>query len=156
MELPIQLKFFKKLELYQEFKYQNKKSTKASKNLQKVWKTEKLILKWTVWHHHLLAHPVNYEYFKKELIPKDKESDYSLSGAFTNFIRKKYAEENESKSGILFTKEGLLMGEVTDDMESKNVWKRLKYGIFFWFVWATAIAGGLTVIVNFFKLLLSF
>lgn len=148
MELPIQLKFFKKLELYQEFIYQNKKSTKASEHLQKVWKTEKFILKWTVWHHHLLAHPVDYEYFKNGLIPKGKESEFSLLGAFTNFIRKEYAEENINKTGILFTKEGLLMGEVVDDMESRNIWRRWRYGIFFWFVWATAIAGASLVIIR--------
>lgn len=148
MELPIQLKFFKKLELYQEFNFQDEKSRKASKQLQKVWKTEKLILKWTVWNHHLLGCPVDYEYFKNGLIDKDKEPEYSLSSAFTNFIRKEYAEENQNKTGILFTKEGLLMGEVIDDVESKSYWRRWKYKIFFCLVWITALAGALIVIIN--------
>lgn len=45
------------------------------------------------------------------------------------------------------------MGEVVDDVESKSYWRRWKYKIFFCFVWMTAIAGALIVIINCLKII---
>ncbi len=153
MELPIQLKLFKKLELYQELKFQDIKCEKASQRLSKVWKTEKLILSWTAQGHHLIAHPINHDYVRGGLL-KDKEKDnyeFGLSGTFTNLIGRGFAVpvENDSSS-IIFTPTGLLMGEVINDVENGKL-GGMKYGFFYYLTWVAAITGALIIIFNFFE-----
>jgi len=154
MELPIQLKLFKKLELYQELKFQDEKASKASERLRKVWKTEKLILSWTARGHHLIMHPIDHGYVRSGtglLKNKDENNyDFGLSGTFTNLIGRGFAKPVErNDTQILFTPTGLLMGEVIDDVEGSNIWKKYRYPIFYYLTWATASAGALLVISKF-------
>lgn len=160
MELPIQIKFFKKLELYQELKFQDRKSNKASDRLKKMWKTEKLILGWTARGHHLIAHPIDHDYVRNGgdlLKNKNKDNyDWGLSGTFGNLIKRGFAVEFTAgdTSNIIFTPEGLLMGEVIDDVENKKLggWK---YNFFYYLTWITALMGAFFIIINFFILLSS-
>jgi hypothetical protein len=154
MELPIQLKFFKKLELYQELKFQDRKS-KASERFKKVWKTEKLILGWTARGHHLIAHPIDHDYVRNgDSLLKNKDGsdyDFGLFGTFTNLIGRGFAiSVNGNETQILFTPVGLLMGEVINDVES-NIAGSLKYELFFYLTWLTAIAGTAIILINLFE-----
>lgn len=159
MELPIQLKFFRKLELYQELKFQDRKS-KASERFKKVWKTEKLILGWTARGHHLIACPINHDYVRNGdgLLRNKNSNDYDLglSGAFTNLIGRGFAvpvKDNETQ--ILFTPVGLLMGEVMNDVESGMIGV-LKYELFFYLTWLTAVAGAAIIIINLVEKIVAF
>jgi hypothetical protein len=156
MGLPIQLKFFKKLELYQELKFQDEKALGASNraDLNKIWKTEKLILSWTARGHHLIMCPIDHGYVRNGtgLLKNKNSADYDigLSGTFTNLIGRGFAESVEgNNTQIIFTPTGLLMGEVINDVEGINVWKKYRYPIFYYLTWATASAGALLVIFKF-------
>jgi len=152
MELPIQLKFFKKIDLYQEYKYEGRKVRVSGTRLQD-WKIEKTILKWTANNHHHLGSPLTNDGVAKDIL-KNKYS-YEHLHAIESLIHRKYAERKEE--GIIITKEGLLMGEVVNEVEGDKVYlkykNQLKYEIFFWLVWFTAIAGALIVTINFLMLL---
>ena len=154
MELPIQLKFFKKLELYQELNFQDEKAGKASERLRKIWNTEKLILSWTARGHHLIMHPIDHGYVRSNtsLLKNKNENDYDfgLSGTFTNLIGRGFVKAVEgNNTQIIFTPSGLLMGEVIDDVEGDKTWPKWKYWIFFKFVWTVALAGALLVVFKF-------
>lgn len=45
------------------------------------------------------------------------------------------------------------MGEVINDVEGEGCWSKWKYEVFFGLVWLTALAGALTVIINFIKII---
>ena len=150
MESPIQLKFFKKLELYQELKSQNKKAF----NRDEVWPIEKEILKWTRWNHHHLGTPLTNEFILfhgNGVVSQNVRHDLdSIHVAMRNLIARKYA--TGSHASIAITAEGLLMGEVIDDVEGTGIENSLadKYSFFYYFIWTVAVLGGATVIVNFF------
>ena len=149
MESPIQLKFFKKLELYQELKSQNKKAF----NRDETWPIEKEILKWTRWNHHHLGTPLTDEYIfqtHNNVLPRGLMTSFdSVHQAMLNLVVRKYAMG--SHSSIVITAEGLLMGEVIDEVEGTGVASSLgdKYSFFYYFIWTVVILGGATVIVNF-------
>jgi len=177
-EIPIQLKFFKKLELYQELKFQNEKLEK-SKRL-KDWKIEKEILKWTTWNHHHLASAITHQYileniFKKErtglLKRMEKEKpelvteesiNYvfqkgigSLTPVVGNLVQRRFAEyEQEGQPQIIFTPLGLLMGEVIYDCEkSKKWWSRNKYPVFIFLTRVAIVLGFVIAILTIANLL---
>lgn len=156
MELPIQLKLFKKLELYQELKFQDRKSNKASDRLRKVWKTEKLILSWTAYGHHLISHSIDYAYVRGGLLKnKDRTTfDWGLSSTFGNLVMRGYVlpVDNTLPPRFLFTPSGLLMGEVINDVESSGL-GGIKYDFLYYLTWTTALMGALFIIINFFILL---
>jgi len=147
MELPIQLKFFKKIELYQEYRFQQRKA--SGTNL-KAWPIEKQILKWTTSNHHHLGSLLTNSDIRNRMI-EDKETR-ELHHAIENLIQRKYGDGDPSV-GVIITKEGLLMGEVINDLEGKNLFNKWKYLVFFILVWATALTGALIVIINFIKLI---
>lgn len=164
--MPIQLKFFKKLELYQELKFQNKKAKKADKDHWKIWNTEKEILRWTPWNHHFLNSVIGHDYVRRKILKQNEAGaseietkyDYELTRTFGNLVKRGYAEK-EKDTNIYFTREGLLMGEVINDYHSiesykdvKNLsklWKKTKYPFFIFFTWTTIFIGALTIIVKF-------
>lgn len=77
MELPIQLKFFKKIELYQEFKFQDEKAEEASEGiLRKLWKTEKRVLRWTARHHHCLGSSIDHDYIRNNILGENNREKY--------------------------------------------------------------------------------
>lgn len=158
MELPIQLKFFKKLELYQELIFQNKKAGEAGGDRRKVWKTEKEILKWTTWNHHYLRSPINHDYIRINILKNKSADKYdkALTNTTQNLIKRGFAiapEILKDVTDIEFTQLGLLMGEVVNDTEGEKKWPKIKYDLFYKLVWLTAISGALIVIINFFVLL---
>jgi hypothetical protein len=146
MELPIQLKFFKKIELYQEYKFEERK---ASGTRLTAWNIEKQILKWTTNNHHHLGSPLVKEDIKRRML-EDKEPT-ELNQALQNLILRGYAD-GSPEGGVRITRAGLLMGEVINELEGR-VLLRYKYIALFWLVWITAIAGALIVIINLFKLI---
>ncbi|MFA5106764.1 MAG: hypothetical protein WC497_00370 [Patescibacteria group bacterium] len=141
MELPIQIKFFRKLELYQEYEFSEKKTHQTRRQ---VWEIEKQILKWTVDNHHHLESPLNGEYIKINIL-KTSDLDYlnNLNPAMGNLRVKKFARQVDG--GIEITLDGLMMGEVIHDLECKSLVK-YRYSIFIIIVWATIFAGVFTVI----------
>lgn len=158
MDLPIKLKFYKKLELYQELKFQNKKA-KGTDN--KVWKTEKKILKWTVWDHHFLREPLSQEHIRKtlfengtnQLMPNMKEYDVHLTKPFENLIARDYAESVQNNEKIRITPLGLLIGEVIYDIEEKVLGK-IRYELFYWGTWLVVISASLLVIAQLIKVVM--
>jgi hypothetical protein len=153
MELPIQLHFFKKLELYQELRAQNEKALGRDR----AWPLEKMMLKWTVWNHHHLSTPLKADvaYLHPEIIQKTDEDNFPLLlEAMRNLVERGYATYATGRAmddGIKFTRIGLLMGEVIDDVEGSGAgtWSAWRYVAFIVLVWIIAIAGALLVIINF-------
>ena len=140
MELPIQLKFFRKIELYQEYKTENKK---AVLNKSKSWSVEKQILKWILIKHYHLGSPINNDRIKNEILKN--EFDDECAHGINNLIEKGYAER--LGQGIKITKEGFLMAEVVNDLDGR-LFKSFYYQGFFYLVWLTAISGAFIVIIN--------
>jgi len=154
MEIPIQLIFFKKLELYQVLKEENKKR-KGTKR--KTWDVEKRILIWTKEHHHLNS-PITQSIVMDEILMPKREpgtlTEYSF--AMENLVVRGFANiaTEENITAIKITKEGLIMGSVINDIEteSKNPWNKFKYPFFIWITWITIIAGIIILIYNAFSL----
>ncbi len=156
MELPIQIKFFKKIDLYQEYKSEERKFKVSGTKLQ-CWKAEKKILKWTATEHHHLGSALTNQRIKEDILANQYTHEYEH--AIQGLVQRKYAEAvDQPEAGIKVTKEGLLMGEVINEVENDNLlskWRyQLKYVGFFALVWLTAIAGALIVIINLLKLLI--
>lgn len=157
MDLPVQIKFFRKLELYQELKFENKKANEVdTPELKKIWDTEKIILKWTVWNHHKLASPLNHGKVRKDILKEDANNkekyDTNLTNTFTNLLQRGYAyepKEKEEPTDIKISSTGLLMGQVIDEVESGNIFKKYKYPLFYYLVWSTIVCGAFLIILNF-------
>lgn len=139
MDSPIQLSFFKKLELYQELKSRNSRL-----GGDKAWNGEKQILRWSALEHRHLGTPIDVTFVEKNILtnrqiysnfPADAERPME------NLISKDYAKG--TTSALLFLKEGLLMGEVIDDVANGKSWR---YESIYWLAWAAAISGALIVI----------
>ena len=143
MELPIQLKFFRKLELYQEYKSSENKSYKTKRA---VWSIEKKILKWATNHHHHLESPLNRKYIENNILQTRDPSDLShLDPAMNNLCVKKFAKHVES--GIEITLEGLMMGEVINDVEERY-WMSCWYALFITMIWIIVVSGIFTIILE--------
>jgi len=141
MDSPIQLTFFKKLELYQELKSNN-----ARLGHDKAWDGEKEILRWSALGHRHLGTPIN-EQFVKDNILTDSEKYTNFPDdarrSMENLIKKELA--TGQPDGFFFLREGLLMGQVIHEIETGG--DRL-YRIAYPLAWATAIAGILLVMSN--------
>ncbi|MEK7618098.1 MAG: hypothetical protein AAB410_03040 [Patescibacteria group bacterium] len=155
MALPIQLKFFKKIELYQEYKSEEYKAATTDK---KVWITEKEILRWTTDNHHHLGSEITKDHVRRVIFHEGTERfteskykfDIRLNKPFENLVQRGYATKN-NEDALIITREGLLMGEVINDVEKNLFSKYIKYNSLYWLVWITAIAGALTIVINFIK-----
>lgn len=156
MELPVQLKFFRKLELYQELRSQDKNFSHGNEN--SAWEIEKDILQWTVRNHHHLGTPLTETHAsdpKNGILKPDKYSDPgSLKQALFNLIQRGFATPVPSVPGIRFTKEGLLMGEVINDVRQGCFIRRKRYPIFYLITWAIVILGVLLICANLVKVTL--
>ena len=131
MELPIQLKFFKKIELYQDYKFEQKKSLGGTRL--KSWELEKKILKWTKEKHHHLGSPLSLERIKKEILNEDHPE---TQNAMSSLVARGYAGVYPDSADAVYpicikiNRAGLLMGEVIGELESSKFLIRSKYPIF--------------------------
>ena len=155
MEPPIQLTFFKKLELYQELHSQN---TKAD-GRDNTWLLEKALLQWTVHNHHHLGSPlvegeaINRILRESPALKRVEYDDGLIRQAMKNLIEREYADDvslSDSHEEITFSRLGRLMGEVIEDVEGEGAgtWMAWRYPFFIKFVWGIAVLGGLLVIIN--------
>jgi hypothetical protein len=138
-DLPIRLSFFRKLELYQDMRVRDSRVGDD-----KAWSGEKEILRWTARGHRHLGSPIDAGFVEKNILMDRKKYDNFPSDAqrpMENLIVKEYA--TGSTSSLLFSKDGLLMGEVIDEALTL---KRFRYTSFIGLVWVTVICGALAVI----------
>jgi len=146
----IKLKFFRKLELFQELRSENKKAKNAGGTKKELWNMEKDVLEWTVNNHHHRASALRNEDIQNIVRDyKEEEMDNELGEISKNLISREFAkqyEEGDCGSGIIILREGFLMGEVIKELKGH---KRFFYRIFIILVWATVAVGTLTVIWNF-------
>jgi len=146
MDLPVRLKFFRKLELYQQLMGENSKRDGTERA---VWDMEKDILKWTIEHHHLST-SIETEKIKKILEKTGKYEDLSEY----SHVDSNLADRGFGKflgQGIVINMDGLMMGDVIRDVEDGNIFKRIKYPVFYWLTWVTISSGLLLVIFNLIK-----
>ena len=172
--IPIQLKFYKKLEFYQELRRQNRRATNSERLHD--WENEKKILKWAARNHHHLNSRVSHDQLywdafadvrqeieiefkaifaqfseqqvKETVINHLKKKVGSLSAPCANLYRRGYASDYQVSSGLIFTNEGLLMGEVIDECENGTPIDAWKYPFFIVLVWATISSAALITIVS--------
>ena len=139
MDSPIQLSFFKKLELYQELKSRNSRVRDD-----KAWSGEKEILRWSALGHRHLGTPIDATFVKNNILTNQSIYDNFPDDAerpMENLISKEYAKG--ATSALLFLREGLLMGEVIDDVANGKSWR---YECIFLLAWVAVISGAFTVI----------
>lgn len=159
MDLPITLKFFRKLELYQELIKEDRKPRN-----QAVWNMVKALLRWTVTGHLHLYTPLTSQFVQntlKEMKSNNTTSDEKFSELQVDQLYSKVlgdlvvrglaqplkeTESNVEKARI--TLEGLYMGEVIYDYESGG-FKKIKYPIFYCLAWLTVCLGILSLILSF-------
>jgi len=158
MELPIQLKFFKKLELYQELLSENKKATFAGATRRELWNMEKEVLAWTDKNHHHRLSPLKNTDLQDKVERKFSKEylDNELGEISRNLVSRGFAvfkEPDDESKGIIITPEGFLMGKVINDIEGQKIWVKIEYTLLYKLVWITALAGALIVIINLLVLL---
>jgi hypothetical protein len=179
-DIPIQLKFFKKLELYQDFKRQDRRSIQSEK-LVNIWEKEKIILAWASRGHYKLGRVLSYNeiyervyehdykrhyddlFTSKGVPPVPKEHEYQLiiprlvaergqiGDAVDNLVVKNFAERPKESGGmksIMFTAEGLLIGEVINECDSQSWRYNIKYLFFIYLTWITILAAAFITIVT--------
>jgi len=146
MELPIQLSFFRKLELWQELRRQDRNF----KDLNMAWRMEKDILRWTRRCHQHLGTPLTEDFLwdQGNGILKDVNRDKgSLARAMENLVQRGFAVQAGTgqigQDGIRIGREGLLMGEVIADTQGTpwcwftRAWYRFLVAL----TWSTVFAG---------------
>jgi len=148
MDLPIQIKFFKKLELYQELIDQNNKK-KETKSI--AWNIEKDVLKWTSTGHHHLGTWITENMIKTDInILKGKYQNLEeLKPAVKSLVERGFARMNsQNDSSIIITHEGLLMGQVVKDYEDGKYRQKIKYPFFIYLTWLTILSSSFLIIYN--------
>jgi hypothetical protein len=143
MELPVQLSFFRKLELWQELRRQDRNF----KDSNMAWKIEKDILRWASTGHNHLGTPLKEAFLwdqDNQILESKNRDQGSLIRAMENLVQREFAVPaggvNISADGIKIIKEGLLMGEVIADTQG-TLWHRVKYPFFYYLTWLTVFAG---------------
>lgn len=143
MDLPIRLRFYQKLDLYQELQNEDKKydSPDAGKNQEglRLWNMSKAIMKWTVLSHRQLYTPLSSEYVRQRLNEIRRNNGVRDS----NFAQSDIDAHSDKVLGYLYMKgfaletpnsdqrgadirearisrAGLLMGEVIDECQDWN------------------------------------
>jgi hypothetical protein len=146
MELPIELKFFKQIELYQYYRTQERRKSEKFD----AWQIEKKILGWTYKHHYHIGIEITKDGINKDILDNPRSAE--LDRALENLVREGYAK-GDPKLGVIIEPNGFLMGELISEIQEGSEWK---YFIFYWIVWLTIWAGVLIVIVNAGKIIWSF
>lgn len=149
MELPIQLKFYKKIDLYQEYKFNEKRYLNSKFP---TWFIEKKILKWVISNHYHLGSPIKYDQVVRDVLNNNDPKNEGLH-AMSSLIQRNFAEKTEDVVNLTYpsemriTKEGFLMAEVVYEIESKES-VEFRYIFFYCLVWITVFAGSVIVINN--------
>lgn len=168
MELPITLKFFHKIELYQELRREDKKRQEHPE----VWDMAKALLRWTTYGHQFLYDPVRTTFIKDNILPELKlnygfEPKLGICGTIEELIKKAlgdlvvkgYAKEisteaipghpeEKNVTSIQTSLEGLYMGEVINDFELGG-YHRKKYAFFYIATWWLIALGIAKVVLSF-------
>jgi len=138
-DLPIQLSFFKKLELYQELKLRNGRIGDD-----KAWSAEKEILRWAATEHRHLGTGIDASFVENNILTdRGKYGNFpdDASRPMENLQRRGWAEFGGGS--LRFLKEGLLMGEVIDEVMLGKGWKyRFNYVL----AWVTTYCGAALII----------
>jgi len=129
MDIPITLRFFEKLNLYQEIKKRNSKSLHE-------WETEKRILSWA-------ANPEHHRHMHTPLtVQRALDTPDEIIGSITevgevdrqryvrvifgNLVARGLAQwSDNTENGIRFTRDGFLVGETLNDINEspETEWK---------------------------------
>lgn len=152
METPFGVAFLKKAELYNLINRLDKQTreTKEESSDPSLWPIEKQILKWTYTYHRHLGSPIGTEHLSlgdrtynklKDMGMLDMdgklkpEFSYLSTGALQkpleNLVVRGFAEYfdkiQHGTNKIIINKEGLLLGEVLVEMESRNPFIQLNF-----------------------------
>lgn len=162
MDAPLGVTFFKKVELYQKISSLDEQSRKMNEQggLKPFWSLEKKVLSWAYMGHKHLGSPIKTDDFSPGN-PDNKLNDFkikteemegiNLTRLLDNFIAHGFATEilegrlytghAPNENLMYLTREGLLVGEVLNELE--NPFYRLSYWIWgkLWGHW-----GGLILI----------
>ena len=152
MDAPLGITFFKKVELYQNIKALDKQLKQISSDPEDVlpdptWNIEKKVLKWTYVGHRQLGTPLSTGHFNREnkyqlkafgLEPEDVKVQ-NITRVLENFVGHGFAthtRDGSLTSGdhnvIYFTREGLLTGEILNELDNPS--SRLSY-VVWGFLW---------------------
>lgn len=163
MELPIQLKFFRKLELYQELKDENQKAKEAGGTKKETWVMEKLVLSFADKEHHHrgsilknvdIQDKIQRKNFSKESI--ENELGHIAKNLISRDFAKFASKDEDINKGFFITKEGFLMGKVINEVESGKKKMMYFYEFLYILVWASAISGALYIIVKLIEFFVNF
>jgi len=138
MDAPLGVTFFKKVELYQKISSLDQQSKKMDKKrgLPPLWPLERKVLAWTYTGHKHLGSPINASHFEAGS-PHSKLDDFGiikeelhnvhLTRLLDNFIAHGFATEIlegrlytgqvPDENRIYITREGMLVGEVLNELE---------------------------------------
>lgn len=149
MDLPIRLRFFGKLTLYQELK-------KLDCDGKLEWSNERKILSWAAdserhkdWHTPLdLKMALDHGDIVGIIAGDIEDKDTYIRNRFGNLVKRGYATwSDDVKKGIFFTPDGFLMGEIINEIEV-NPSARGRYEFFYYLSWVIFFAGAFLVIAN--------
>lgn len=151
MDLPIKLKFFRKLELYKQLKELDKQA-KRNDVFFRNWEMSKEALKSEAQIPQLYPRPFDellFDAVQRVLKDNDRERmahnemEINVARQVLDFlISRKYAVGKPGE--VFFTPDGVWMGEVINECESW--WRKIRYQIFYWFVWIVFVFGGITLV----------
>jgi hypothetical protein len=155
MDIPIPLRFFEKLNLFQEFR-------KFEKEDSPEWGNEKSMLSWAAnsKRHRDLHTPLNVQMalgnpYITGPIPSDIDDpgQYILN-RFGSLVMLGYAQWSDevTKEGIRFTRAGFLLGEITNEVQRSH--KKVAYCINLVLCWALLYAAAFLAISEALKVLL--
>ncbi len=154
MSIPIQIKFFREIELYQELKKLNERFKKSIHSDWKVWNTEKKILEYYYVNLVALNTEIKIEEIRCQVFKEGsgptlselyKDFDMGLSVPLTNLVRRGYATGDNNK--ISLTPDGLLMGHVINSCYKRaNVFR---YNCLYYLTWTTVLSLAFTSIISF-------
>jgi len=150
MDLPIQLRFFKKLELYQELQKRNRDN-------QGEWRVEKHILSWAAdrTHHKDLQTPLapdmagEHEEITGPISNDDVDNKQQyIHNRLGNLVAMGYADWDKIvTNGIVFNSDGFLTGEIINEIRNSPM-SASRYEAAYYLSWILFYAGAFLVIAN--------
>ncbi len=149
-DLPIQLSFFKRLELYQELKRRD-----ARFGDDKAWSAEKEILRWAATKHRHLGTAIDPSFVENNVLDRGKYSNFPADALLPMENLKQRGWAELEGGSLRFLKEGLLMGEVIEDVTGGKRWfYRVFYRSFYLLAWVTTLSGAFLIVASWLKILI--